>query len=297
MPDVLLTRSVVSCQTVLVARVRGTGGFRTFTSGRGPGGCRYVHRFGPPVRARVPSVARDLVGLRVTMTGPSPYDPCVSQPIGDRKRTVEEALAQGVAGWSRAGSVLVRPLEELGTLDRAVYQAVAATSTPVLDGHFRRLSRAADHSVLWLGIAAAIAVGGGRSGRRAAVESVLAIGATSAVVNLGIKPLARRRRPDRADPAQFEARVVPMPDSTSFPSGHASSAFAFAYAVGRHLPELAVPVRLLAGGVAYSRVHTGVHYPGDVVIGAIVGAGGAAMIGAACDRVFQSGRGVGLGLG
>ena len=49
------------------------------------------------------------------MTGPSPYDPCVSQPIGDRKRTVEEALAQGVAGWSRAGSVLVRPLEELGT--------------------------------------------------------------------------------------------------------------------------------------------------------------------------------------
>ena len=66
---------------------------------------------------------------------------------------------------------------------------------------------------------------------------------------------------------------MPMPDSTSFPSGHAASAFAFAYAVGRHLPELAVPIRLLAGGVAYSRVHTGVHYPGDVVIGAIVGAG------------------------
>lgn len=62
-------------------------------------------------------------------------------------------------------------------MDRAVYQAVAATSTPVLDGHFPRLSRAADHSVLWLGIAAAMAVGGGRKGRRAAGEGVLAIGA------------------------------------------------------------------------------------------------------------------------
>ncbi len=233
----------------------------------------------------------------MTMSGLNPYDSYMSQPMGERKRTVEEALAQGVAGWSRGWSVLAKPLEELGMLDRAVYQAVAATSTPVLDGHFRRLSRAADHSFLWLGIAAVVAVGGGRNGRRAAVESVLAIGATSAVVNLGIKPLARRRRPDRADPAQFEARDVPMPDSTSFPSGHASSAFAFAYAVGRHLPELAVPVRLLAGGVAYSRVHTGVHYPGDVVIGAIAGAGGAAMIGAACDRAFQSGQGRRLGLG
>jgi hypothetical protein len=95
--------------------------------------------------------------VRVTVTGPNPYDPSVSQPIGERKRTVEEALAQGMAGWSRVGSVLAKPLEELGTLDRAVYQAVAATSTPVLDGHFRQLSRAADHSVLWLGMAAVLA--------------------------------------------------------------------------------------------------------------------------------------------
>ena len=78
-----------------------------------------------------------------------------------------------------------------------------------------------------------------------------------------------------------------MPASTSFPSGHAASAFAFAYAVGRHLPELAVPIRLLAGGVAYSRVHIGVHYPGDVVIGSIVGAGTAATVAAACDRIYR----------
>jgi undecaprenyl-diphosphatase len=204
--------------------------------------------------------------------------------LGESQQTVGDALAQKVGARRGAPDVLAKPLEEFGALDRAVYAAVAATPTPVLDGQFRRLSKAANHSVLWLTLASVIAALGGRTGRRAAAESVLAIGATSAIVNLGIKPLAHRRRPERADPSQFEARVVSMPRSTSFPSGHAASAFAFSYAIGRHLPALAVPLRLLAGGVAYSRVHTGVHYPGDVVIGAILGAGIAAMVGAACDR-------------
>lgn len=224
-----------------------------------------------------------------TVKGPPLYDPSVQQRVGEPKQTVEDRLAQLLAGRAGVGRALAKPLEELAELDRAVYQAVASTSTPELDSHYRRLSRVADHSVLWLGIAAALAVGGGRSGRRAAVESLVAIGAASATVNLGIKPLARRRRPDRAEPARFEARVVPMPESASFPSGHAASAFAFAYAVGRHRPELAVPLRLLAGGVAYSRVHTGVHYPGDVVVGAILGGGIAAMVAAAVDRRLQPG--------
>ena len=62
-----------------------------------------------------------------------------------------------------------------------------------------------------------------------------------------------------------------MPTSTSFPSGHSASAFAFANAVAEELPVLGLPLRFLAGAVAYSRVHTGVHYPGDVLVGAILG--------------------------
>ena len=118
----------------------------------------------------------------------------------------------------------------------------------------------------------------------------MAIGVTSATVNLGVKPIARRRRPDRTHPALFEDRHVPMPRSASFPSGHAASAFAFAYAVGRHLPALAVPIRLLAAAVAYSRVHTGVHYPGDVVIGSVAGSGTAAMVAAVGAQPPLAGR-------
>jgi membrane-associated phospholipid phosphatase len=169
-----------------------------------------------------------------------------------------------------------------------VYQAVARTPTSALDRRFHGLSNAANYSRLWLGIAVSVALTGGQRGRHAALEGVLAVGVTSATINLGLKPLARRRRPDRADPVPPGARQVRMPESSSFPPGHAASAFAFSYAVGRHLPGPAVLIRLLAAGVAYSRVHVGVHYPGDVVIGSVLGAGTAAMAAAACDRFALS---------
>jgi membrane-associated phospholipid phosphatase len=186
--------------------------------------------------------------------------------------TVADALARRVPARRRgpAGLDLAEGLRELGAVDRAVYEAVARTPTGALDGPVRRLSGAADRSRVWLAIAAVVAAVGGRRGRRAALEGVVAIAVTSATVNLGLKPIARRRRPDRAQPALFEGRHVPMPRSASFPSGHAASAFAFAYAV------------------AYSRVHTGVHYPGDVVIGSVAGAGTAAMVAAVADRAARA---------
>ncbi len=111
----------------------------------------------------------------------------------------------------------------------------------------------------------------GRRGRRAALNGVVAIGLASSSVNLGFKYMARRNRPDREDAAVPGDRHVPMPDSTSFPSGHSASAFAFSEAVSSASPTMGVPVRVMSAAVAYSRVHTGVHYPGDVVVGALIG--------------------------
>ena len=201
------------------------------------------------------------------------------------QETVGDALARQVEARQGPASRWVEGLRELGAVDRAVYEAVARTPTAALDGPVRRLSDAANYSRVWLAIAAVIAVAGGRRGRRAALEGVVSVAVTSATVNLGMKSFHQRRRPDRVDRDLPPARHVPMPASFSFPSGHAASAFAFAYAVGRHLPGLAVPIRLLAAAVAYSRVHTGVHYPGDVVVGSVIGAGTAAMVAAVLDRL------------
>ena len=158
-------------------------------------------------------------------------------------------------------------VRELEALDRAVYEAIADTPTSRIDEPLRRLSDAANFSRPWLVIAAGLAFFGGRTGRRAALNGVAAIGLTSFVVNVMVKSLPRRKRPDRAEAGVPEGRHVRMPVSSSFPSGHSASGFAFAAAVGDFIPVLAVPLRFMAGAVAYSRVHTGVHYPGDAIVG------------------------------
>jgi undecaprenyl-diphosphatase len=160
---------------------------------------------------------------------------------------------------------------DLERVDVALYAAIAQTPTPTLDLAMRRLSRAADHSRLSMVAAAALATGGGRRGRWAAAAGLTSIAATSSVVNLAMKPLGRRRRPDRVTAQVPLARHVRMPSSTSFPSGHSAAAFAFATGVGHVFPAAGVPLRGLAATVAYSRVHTGVHYPGDVVAGSLTG--------------------------
>jgi undecaprenyl-diphosphatase len=162
-------------------------------------------------------------------------------------------------------------LEDAERLDLALYAAIAQTPTPTLDRAMARLSRAADRSRLSLAAATVIAAAGGRQGRRGATMGLASVAVTSALVNLGMKPLGGRRRPDRAARQVPVARHVRMPSTTSFPSGHSAAAFAFATGVGGVLPPVAIPLRALAAVVAYSRVHTGVHFPGDVVAGALIG--------------------------
>ncbi len=160
-------------------------------------------------------------------------------------------------------------LGEVERLDGALYAAVASTETPSLDRAMRKLAQAADYSRLSIAVSVGLVLAGGRDGRRAATGGLASVAVTSAAVNLVVKPLGRRRRPDRVSvPAD---RRLPMPSSRSFPSGHAASAFAFATGVSRHLPAASAPLHALAALVGYSRVHTGVHFPGDVIAGAVIG--------------------------
>jgi len=156
--------------------------------------------------------------------------------------------------------------------DVAAFRWVARRNAPILDAVLPRLSRAANHSVLWMVTAAVLAAAGGRFGRRAAARGVVVLAVTSAVVNLPAKLLARRSRPAIGIVPEVR-RLARLPTSTSFPSGHSASAAAFATGVAIEKPRLAAPIAALAAAVATSRVYTGVHYPGDVLAGAAIGAG------------------------
>lgn len=173
---------------------------------------------------------------------------------------------------------------ELNRLDTAVYAAIAKTQTPVLDQALGRLSRAADFSKLWLGSALGLALFGGEQGRRAAVSGVASLGLSAAAVNAVLKPLWDRRRPEHVKQRVRFARWVRMPKSRSFPSGHAASGVAFATGVASEAPVPGSLLAVLAALVGYSRVHTGVHYPSDVVAGAVIGAALSPIARAASER-------------
>lgn len=174
-------------------------------------------------------------------------------------------------------------LSEAKVVDTAIYGAVAGAETPQLDRAMRKLSRAADHGKLWLGTAGALALLGGR-GRGAARQGLVSLGIASGVANLVGKPLTTRRRPERRELEELAARRVPMPRTSSFPSGHTASAFGFATGAGAAWPAASAPLRALATLVGYSRVHTGVHYPADVVAGAFLGVSAAELAGRLLDR-------------
>lgn len=144
----------------------------------------------------------------------------------------------------------------------------------------RALSHFGEHSLGWLAVAgtgAAIAqFRGDERGRNLWVAAgVGAFGAHAASVVL--KRIVRRKRPDHAD-----VRIgVGTPSKLSFPSSHATSTTAAAILIGRAagLPPAALPAALVPP-MLLSRLVLGVHYPTDVIGGALIGAACAAAVGA-----------------
>jgi membrane-associated phospholipid phosphatase len=168
-------------------------------------------------------------------------------------------------------------------LDRRLMRRSSRSRSAALDRSLVGITRAANYSRLWLVIAGALAVFGGRPGRRAAGSGVIAIAIAAALANGPAKLLVRRPRP----PRRLRASLIRMPRSSSFPSGHSAAAFAFATGASAELPGLAPVLVPLAGAVAYSRVHTGVHYPSDVAAGIGLGIGSGALTARSRSRILR----------
>jgi membrane-associated phospholipid phosphatase len=141
------------------------------------------------------------------------------------------------------------------------------------DKYFRFISNSDSYAVIGMPI---ILAGAGlirddnkmfRNACVMAAASVLNAGVTNA-----LKYTVNRERPFETYPDIFKKAKAGSP---SFPSGHTSSAFATATSLSLTYPRwyVIVPSFAYAGTVGYSRMHLGVHYPSDVVAGAVIGAG------------------------
>jgi membrane-associated phospholipid phosphatase len=142
--------------------------------------------------------------------------------------------------------------------------------SPSAERAVARFSRLGERGAIWLAIGAAgYALDESRRPQwRRAAGTVLGTYA----LNTAVKLVVRRRRPQ----LQGLPPLTSTPTQLSFPSAHASTSFAGALVYTR-LGLPAVPLYALAKGLAVSRLYLGVHYPSDVLAGALLGTAVAAL--------------------
>lgn len=173
-------------------------------------------------------------------------------PTVSPKQSVRDTVAQVIRDFD---ALVDARLEEL-------------RESPTASTIFSSASHLGDFSLIWHLIAAARGVTSDRRAAQAIALSAL-LGVESLVVNQGIKRLFRRQRPTESGDERFDVRT---PSTSSFPSGHASSAFFAATLLTCVDGRRSAPMWFgLAGVVATSRAYVRIHHASDVVGGAAVG--------------------------
>lgn len=166
---------------------------------------------------------------------------------------------------ARLKPILPRPARRaIGAADLAAYRFLRVRlHHPVITPKVARFSRLGEHAGLWLAIGGAGALVD-RPRRREWLRATATIG-TAYAVNTAVKGVIGRKRP------AFEEMplLARTPTQLSFPSAHATSSFCAAEAFRPLLPTR--PLYATATAMAVSRVHLGVHFPSDVVAGAVLG--------------------------
>ena len=152
------------------------------------------------------------------------------------------------------------------TFDRELERWIVEHRVGWLDPIFIGLSWIGSEGLVWLVLALVAAL----VWRQPALFFFVA----SADLVAGLSAFGLRQAIDRPRPSTTFAEPHPLvraPEDPSFPSGHSSTSFACAVVLARALPQFAVPLLVLAAAIAASRVYVGVHYPLDVLGGAVLG--------------------------
>ncbi|MCL6635501.1 MAG: phosphatase PAP2 family protein [Peptococcaceae bacterium] len=165
----------------------------------------------------------------------------------------------------------------LKSLDLTLFDRINhSLQNSLFDAVMPLISNAGAGGLLWIAVGLILLVLGRPELKRAALLMLAALFVSFLVGEEGLKHVFQRPRPFVTIPG-VDLLVAP-PHSFSFPSGHAANAFACGLVLARKIPVLAWPALVLAVLMAFSRVYVGVHYPFDVLGGALLGAACALLV-------------------
>lgn len=139
---------------------------------------------------------------------------------------------------------------------------------PYLNSFFSLLSGVGTLGIIWAIIAIILFFWEKKNDHQKLFALFLGLGISAVVVEI-VKNLTKRVRPELAIP--FTITISEKSASFSFPSGHATIAFAAAYILSCNHKKLKWFYYLLALLISYSRIYLGKHYPSDVIVGAMLG--------------------------
>ena len=188
--------------------------------------------------------------------GPPALDPPEAHPAAPV--AADESRTPSSAEWT------------LGAIDAAWFLRInGMRRTPALDRFMASISRTMHYGEGWLAVLLLALLIRGRSAAPLIITVGVPLLLTSLTVNYPLKLMFRRKRPFIS---LVKAVVVGRkPSDSSFPSGHSAAAFAGAMLLTPYFPALAPIFFAIAAVVGFSRIYLGVHYPGDVILGAVAG--------------------------
>ncbi len=140
---------------------------------------------------------------------------------------------------------------------------------PMLDKFFVFITGLGNAGIIWILITALLLLG--KRTRAAGIASAFSLVLALIFVNITIKPLFDRVRPFAADTSLLRGVLIELPSDGSFPSGHTAAGFAASTAVFCHNRRIGILMYVLAFFIGVSRLYLCVHFPTDVVFGALIG--------------------------
>ncbi|NFP92715.1 phosphatase PAP2 family protein [Clostridium sporogenes] len=121
--------------------------------------------------------------------------------------------------------------------------------------------------LIWIAISLLLLIS--KKYRKVGMLCIASLVLSSLIGEVVLKNLVQRGRPFTA--IEGINLLIKSPKSFSFPSGHTASSFAVATVIGRKIKNFKLPIYILAFSIAFSRLYLYVHYPSDVLVGALIG--------------------------